>query len=167
MSVLFVFAVVRGAIIGWFFLPGIIINLPFFVKIIIFLFIISFTFNRVAQTMMGELVKIFKLFFVYYLANCRALFYSSLWWLRVLAVKWVTFIEVGRKLVRVGDHGWIEILGPQGLYNKISSYSWLRDVVSFTGFRKLMFGYLVLILSICYFIVCLDSLNKELGFEGA
>lgn len=43
MSVLFIFAVVRGALIGWLYIPSFIVRLPGFVKLIIFLFIILYS----------------------------------------------------------------------------------------------------------------------------
>jgi hypothetical protein len=54
----------------------------------------------------------------------------------------------------------MEIIGPQGLYSKISSYSWLGDFISYAGFKKLIYGYLIFLLVVCYFLVCLNSLKR-------
>jgi len=81
------------------------------------------------------------------------LFFSSLWWLGALAVNWVLLIRLGSPLVRVGDHGWLDMLGPQGVYKKISSDFWLVDSISYSGFRKLVFGYLIFLLVVLWLIV--------------
>jgi len=42
----------------------------------------------------------------------------------------------------MGDQGWLERLGPQGVFDKISGVSLFSDQVSFIGFRNLMYVYL-------------------------
>jgi len=41
----------------------------------------------------------------------------------------------------MGDQGWLERLGPQGVFDKISGVSLFSDQVSFIGFRNLMYVY--------------------------
>ena len=52
---------------------------------------------------------------------------------------------MGGEFLRVQDQGWGERFGPQGLFGLISSSSVLTDQITFRGFKKLMFGYIVII----------------------
>jgi hypothetical protein len=60
----------------------------------------------------------------------------------------------------MGDQGWLERLGPQGVFDKISGVSLFSDQVSFIGFRNLMYVYLGAVLVVVMVLAYLNSLKR-------
>ena len=70
-------------------------------------------------------------------------------------------------MIKALDQGWSETFGPQGIYNKISMAAVTNDGASYIGFRKLMFGYLFIVLLVWWGFYYLSSSRGEFGFEEA
>jgi len=102
IRVLFLLAVIRGALMGWIFVPSFIISLPKLAKLIIFAFIIIYVSYWVMVGSVGISAEVFNkvLFKISVLG-----FLASLWWLRNLAVKWLSLLKSGGKFVKLLDQG--------------------------------------------------------------
>nr|QIT06464.1 NADH dehydrogenase subunit 5 [Mesaphorura yosii] len=149
MGVLFIFAVVSGALMGWFFMPNFLINLPYYLKMMIFGFTLWYIFsllsfmkivNSVKSLNQGRYILSFKFYF------------SSFWWLASLSVSWLSWVKLGGKLAKILDQGWAEWFGPQGMYLSVSKMSHYVDSITFFNFSGLMFSYLVFLIFIFYMV---------------
>jgi len=85
MRVLFVFAVVRGAGMGWLFMPNTMVNLGLASKIIVFGFVVGF--RLLAGGFRVRLQVGLGVYFRSLIEGVVGAFSSSLWWLRNLFVK--------------------------------------------------------------------------------
>lgn len=72
-------------------------------------------------------------------------------------------MKLGGPLIKLNDQGWFESLGPQGVHLKIRGYSFLGDFMRFIGFKKLILGYLVILIFVFWGINnYLNSLKRAL-----
>ena len=161
---LFILAVVRGSLIGWFFIPGIIINLFLVIKLLILGFFLLYLFY---QGVLGS--KIFNFFDstknVFELLS--GVFFSSFWLLIWISVNWSWPMKLGGQLIKLNDQGWFESLGPQGVHLKIRRYSFLGDFMRFMGFKKLILGYLIILMFVLWGINnYLNSLKRALFWRS-
>jgi len=85
MRVLYVFAVVRGAGMGWLFMPNTMVNLGLISKIIVFGFVVGF--RLLAGGFRVRLQAGMGVYFRSLSEGVAGAFSSSLWWLRNLFVK--------------------------------------------------------------------------------
>jgi len=142
IRILFIFATIRGAITGWFFIPSYVVNLSFMVKIIIFGFIIFYVGYWLVMGSMDFLLKLVRVGVAGLMISG---FNSRLWWLRNLAVRWFSLLNLGGIALKTIDQGWSEKFGPQGIYERITGAAFVGDGIRFIGFKKLMFGYLLFV----------------------
>ena len=130
-------------------MPNFLINLPHYLKIIIFGFTLWYIFRLLSFIKIVNQVRPFDqgrfiLSFKFYL--------SSFWWLARLSVRWLSWIKLGGKLVKILDQGWAEWFGPQGIYLRVRKVSHYVDRITFFSFRGLIFRYLVFLIFIFYII---------------
>jgi len=113
--VLFIRSTFSGSLFNWIYLNPLVIILPLLIKILILTSGVCLTF-LVTQIFIFEKLNLtlkYKIL-VFYL--------GSIWFLPNLSTKpLIKNLVFGLNIIKYVDHGWIEILGPQGIYLYLSN----------------------------------------------
>lgn len=116
------FSCIGGCIVSWFVIPfSDLAVLPFFLRISI-LFVVFF--GGLAGVFLGSWSVLGSKSF-YYIFYFISFFSGGIWFMPYLSTRYSVFLPLylGELYYRVGDHGWLEYFGGQGIYRGISFYS--------------------------------------------
>ena len=155
ITILFLFSLVGGCFISSFIFPPQLIYLPFLLKIsvliglgffaVIILYFISLTSLQVTQ-------------FSRLLEN----YLGTMWFLPFLSTRtFIPVLKIGGGLIKAVDHGWLELLGGQGL-NKVSSRAASYvDLLNFSNLKNYIFIYFLGLILFTIMVIYSDSLNYK------
>jgi hypothetical protein len=150
ISLIFLLAVTRGSLVGWWFFPVVTVVLPIVAKFIILGFILLYSLSRALKlfsyTILGIYLGEFKVGLISFL--------GLMWWIGKISLNsWVALMRFGGYLLKFLDQGWLENYGPQGVYLKLShSYS-LVDQLSYQVMKKILFIMYIIFLITLFLVV--------------
>jgi NADH-ubiquinone oxidoreductase chain 5 len=153
ICILFLSSTVCGSLFNWLFISPIIIILPTVFKIIILF---------VGVLLVGLILNLIKegLFLRATPNKLIIYFYGNIWGLPVISTfSWVKSMLIGLSYLKFIDQGWLEELGGQGGFNKISSNSSYIDNWNILGVKFYLFLFFIFIL-VGLSLVYLNSLCR-------
>lgn len=113
IRLLFYSAVVRGSLMIWWFIPPLTISLPVFVKLIILIFTTLFFWFIIKMLKRGLVGKII-------FQTKRRIFFGGIIFIPLLStILLVPLLNLGFKIIKRFDQGWLEYFGGQGFMNKM------------------------------------------------
>lgn len=140
ICLLFLRSTICGGGFNWLFITPVTVILPSVFKIIILfvgMFLVGVIINLIKETLTVR--KIPNKSLVY--------FYGNIWGLPVISTfTWIKSILTGVSYIKYIDQGWLEELGGQGGFNKISSNSSYIDNWNILGVKSYLFLFFIFIL---------------------
>nr|UFZ13015.1 NADH dehydrogenase subunit 5 [Protohermes hainanensis] len=150
MGLLFL-AIMGGSMLSWMIFPTpSVIVLPLFMKTM-----------ALSVSMFGlwigyEMAK-FNLSWNLYSLNTYFLtnFLGSMWFMPILSTKFVSnyFLKLGYLIVKSVDQGWSEMMGGQGMYNFMKSYSQVNQYFQFNNLKIFLLSFVVWIIILMVFMI--------------
>nr|YP_008757589.1 NADH dehydrogenase subunit 5 [Parajapyx emeryanus]AEV44854.1 NADH dehydrogenase subunit 5 [Parajapyx emeryanus] len=130
MLLLTAMSCVAGALLSWFIFPvPSVICLPLFMSMgAVIVSVIG-----VLAGLLLSMVRMFGVSSLYYYFNSVSWFFGSMWFMPFISTRSVSVLPLGlgEHYYKMGDHGWSELAGGQGLYYLSSYFSmitqWFQD----------------------------------------
>nr|YP_010139271.1 NADH dehydrogenase subunit 5 [Tullbergia mixta]QQK54725.1 NADH dehydrogenase subunit 5 [Tullbergia mixta] len=145
MGLLFSLAVVSGSLLGWWFIPPLVYVLPEAMKVLILAFMSLAVGVGVLSLGVLNWLGGLNMFIVVSVVH----YMGSMWWLSLMSSNsWGLVLSLGAKFLKYFDQGWLESLGPQGIYFKMSSFSVAVDFFSYVTAKKFIYMFLVMFLTV-------------------
>lgn len=151
MRLLFIFSIVAGCFMSWFYFPFTFVYLPLVIKILVSVRLL------LAAALVYSCIRVKRLFTVVFTG--RSLYFVGSMWLLpyISTLVFMPLVKIGEKLLKFFDQGWLEQLGGQGFYKKASSYSSVLDYSITLGVKTYLLTFLFLFTG-CFYLLYLSSL---------
>nr|UFZ13067.1 NADH dehydrogenase subunit 5 [Protohermes niger] len=87
----------------------------------------------------------------YFLTN----FLGSMWFMPILSTKFISnyFLKLGYMIIKSVDQGWSEMLGGQGMYKFMQSYSQVNQYLQFNNLKIFLLSFVVWIIILMVFMI--------------
>ena len=146
---LFFLSIFGGSVFIWLYLPCYFVYMSFFSKIIILFFLVC-SFFLVNSFSLVPLRSFFSKSLVWFLSN--------MWNLPLISTYFfIKIVRFGASVIKYFDQGWLELVGAQGIFNKLTKNSYLLDVRIFLNIKNyLLFFFFVTVLILIF--IYLNSL---------
>nr|UFZ12976.1 NADH dehydrogenase subunit 5 [Protohermes dichrous] len=144
-------AIMGGSMLSWLIFPTpSVIVLPFILKTM------ALSVSVLGLWVGYEMAK-FSLSWNLYSLNTYFLtsFLGSMWFMPILSTKFVSnyFLKLGYMIIKGVDQGWSEMLGGQGMYNYMKSYSQVNQYLQFNNLKIFLLSFVVWIMILMIFMI--------------
>ena len=150
IMILFFCSTLCGAVFRWLYLSPISIVLPIVIKLMVLvlsLFLVIFVWGEVAE----------KVISIPFIRKYTRFYLGGIWFLPYIStVFFVDNLKHGFKVVKFLDHGWLEKLGGQGIFSKVTSLSSALDNWNVIGVKT----YLLILFLFMLFLLGMNYLNS-------
>nr|UFZ13002.1 NADH dehydrogenase subunit 5 [Protohermes grandis] len=82
-------------------------------------------------------------------------FLGSMWFMPILSTKFISnyFLKLGYMIIKSVDQGWSEMIGGQGMYNFMKSYSQINQYLQFNNLKIFLLSFVVWIIILMVFMI--------------